>query len=363
MFKSLLRDRTLIILILLSLVLKVFSLSPNQVERYYTYGCYPWISRILRTLLGWMPFSLGDLLYAVAFIYVLRKVWNFIRVLAAREVKKYLTRVLLRKYLKVVLSLYLVFNLFWGLNYDRKGIADQLQLEVNPYTKEEIAALADLLQQRLCVYGDKTDSIRRLQLDRNKELFSQGVTAYKTAEKEFPFLRYRQPSIKASLLTPFGHLFGFTGYYNPFTGEAQLKTSVPVFLKPFIVCHEMAHQLGYAKENEANFAGFLAARKSPDPEFVYSAYFEMYTYAMRELYKTDREKAFAMSKTRHPQVSKDRLAFIQYLTRSKNPVEPFVTGIYDNYLKLNNQPNGKLTYDEVVSWLIAYMKKYGVEAI
>jgi hypothetical protein len=62
-------------------------------------------------------------------------------------------------------------------------------------------------------------------------------------------------------------------------------------------------------------------------------------------------------------VSKDRLAFIQYLTRSKNPVEPFVTGIYDNYLKLNNQPNGKLTYDEVVSWLIAYMKKYGVEAI
>jgi hypothetical protein len=363
MFKSLLRDRTLIFLVLVSIALKLFSLDPGRVERYYTFGVYPWTSQILRTLFGWLPFSLGDFLYAIAFIYVIRKVWKFIRVLAAREVKKYLTRVLLRKYLKVVLTVYLVFNLFWGLNYNRRGIADQLQLEVKPYTKEEISLLADILQQRLCVYGEKTDSLRRLQLDRNKELFSQGVAAYSNAEKLFPFLKYRQPSIKASLLTPFGHLFGFTGYYNPFTGEAQLKTSIPVFLKPFVVSHEMAHQLGYAKENEANFVGFLASKRSTDPEFVYSAYFDMYIYAMRELYKTDPQKAFAMSKTRHPQVTKDRLAFIQYLTRSKNPVEPFVTGIYDNYLKLNNQPNGKLTYDEVVSWLIAYLKKYGPEKI
>jgi hypothetical protein len=363
MLKSLLRDRTLIILVLVSIALKLFSLSPERVERYYTNGVYPWISRILRTLFGWLPFSLGDVLYAVAFIYAAGKVWKFIRVLASREVKKYLTRVLFRKYLKVVISVYLAFNVLWGLNYDRMGIAEQLQLEVKPYTKEEISALADILQQRLCVYGDKTDSIRRLELERNKILFSEGVAAYENAQKQFSFLEYRKPSVKASLLTPFGHLFGFTGYYNPFTAEAQLKTSAPVFLKPFIVCHEIAHQLGYAKENEANFVGFLAARNSADPEFVYSAYFDMYIYTMRELYKTDRMKAFAMSKTRHLQVTKDQRAFLQYLYKNKNPVEPFVTGIYDNYLKMNNQPGGKLTYDEVVSWLIAYMKMYGSEAI
>jgi hypothetical protein len=363
MLKSLLRDRTLVILVLISIALKLFSLNPGWVERYYTLGLYPWISRLLRTLFGWLPFSIGDLLYAIAFIYMLRKVWKFIRVLAAREVKNYLTRVLFRKYFRLALSVYLLFNVCWGLNYNRLGIADQLGLEVTPYTKEDVAALADLLQQRLCVYGDKTDSIYRLQLGRNKTLFAGGVAAYQAAEPRFGFLTYRQPSIKASLLTPFGHLFGFTGYYNPFTGEAQLKTSVPVFLKPFIVCHEMAHQLGYAKENEANFAGFLAATKSADPEFVYSAYFDMYMYTMRELYITDRQKAFAMSKTRHPQVTKDQRTFRQYLLRSRNPVEPFVTGIYDNYLKLNNQPNGKLTYDEVVSWLIAYMKKYGPDKI
>jgi hypothetical protein len=36
---------------------------------------------------------------------------------------------------------------------------------------------------------------------------------------------------------------------------------------------------------------------------------------------------------------------------------------YDGFLKMNNQPKGKETYNEVVAWLIAYMKRYGEEAI
>ncbi len=36
---------------------------------------------------------------------------------------------------------------------------------------------------------------------------------------------------------------------------------------------------------------------------------------------------------------------------------------YDHYLKLNNQPHGKETYNEVVGWIIAYAKKYGWEKV
>ncbi len=64
-----------------------------------------------------------------------------------------------------------------------------------------------------------------------------------------------------------GNYLGFTGYYNPFTGEAQVNTTVPLFVQPFTTCHEIGHQLGYAKENEANFAGYLAAKSSPDAGF------------------------------------------------------------------------------------------------
>ncbi len=46
---------------------------------------------------------------------------------------------------------------------------------------------------------------------------------------------------------------GVTGYLNPFTNEAQVNTTVPAFLQPFMTCHEIAHQLGFAPEEDANF--------------------------------------------------------------------------------------------------------------
>ena len=53
----------------------------------------------------------------------------------------------------------------------------------------------------------------------------------------------------------------------------------------------------------------------------------------------------------------------QYFLRNKNFIEPLMSGAYDNYLRLNSQPKGRATYNEVIAYLIAYMKKFGVEAI
>src|SRR5687768_14965936 len=95
------------------------------------------------------------------------------------------------------------------------------------------------------------------------------------------------PSIKPSFYSYAGNYLGFSGYYNPFSGEAQVNTTIPAFSQPFVSCHEIGHQLGFAKEDEANFAGFLSARKSPNPAFRYSVYFDMYGYALRDLFNRD----------------------------------------------------------------------------
>jgi hypothetical protein len=165
------------------------------------------------------------------------------------------------------------------------------------------------------------------------------------------------------MLTFLGRYFGFTGYYNPFTGEAQLKTDVPVFTKPFIVCHEIGHQLGYAKENEANFSSYLAGRVSDNVEFRYSVYYDMYSYAMSDLFVYNRPCFIELKESEHPQVKKDNKTYREYLQRSKNAVEPVMSLAYDRYLKMNNQPRGKEAYNEVVGWLMAYLKKYGKEAL
>lgn len=363
MLKSLARDRLLLLLVVIAVTLKLFSLNEARVEQYYTNGIYPFISSGLRLLFGWIPFSIGDLLYFTAFIYLVAKAWKWLKLLAKRQIKEYLSWILFGKFLKLVLWIYIIFNLFWGLNYNRQGIATAFNLEVRPYTTQELYDFTWLLQQRLCEFGEKTDTLNRLRYDDKDTLFRGGLDAYETIKKQYPFLDYNNPSLKPSILTPLGHYFGFTGYYNPFTGEAQMKTTVPVFVKPFVLCHEIGHQLGFAKENEANMVGFLVASKSSDPEFSYSAYWELYTYAIRELSRKDPASAWLLMSVVHPAYKRDYREYYNYLTNNSNMVEPYVSKFYDNYLRLNNQPKGKMTYNEVTAWLIAYMKKYGKEQI
>ncbi len=142
-----------------------------------------------------------------------------------------------------------------------------------------------------------------------------------------------------------------------------MKTSVPDFLKPFIVMHEIAHQLGYAKENEANFVTFLICASTQNVEFKYSVYFELFNYALNDINRRDTAIAASFKQNLHPQVIKDREELREYLQRNANVVEPIMTRFYDQYLKWNSQPKGRRTYNEVITWLITYMKKYGVENI
>ena len=81
------RKAWLIVLVLIVLI-KIFSLFPYAVEKYYSNGIYPVISRLLRFLFGWLPFSIGDLLYALAGIYLLIKAVQFIRAIFKKQAGK-----------------------------------------------------------------------------------------------------------------------------------------------------------------------------------------------------------------------------------------------------------------------------------
>ena len=45
--------------------------NPVFIERYYSNGIYPYISSFFRIILGWIPFSFGDVLLAFGvFIFI-----------------------------------------------------------------------------------------------------------------------------------------------------------------------------------------------------------------------------------------------------------------------------------------------------
>lgn len=356
------KNKTLVILLAVAVIIKVFSLFPDAVERYYTHGLYAFTSAVQRALFGWIPFSIGDLFYGAAVLFLLYKLYDLVRRLFRRQANRQYWQEGLRLFLAIFLWIYVSFNALWGLNYNRHGIATELDLEVTHYSKADLVAVMQTISDRLYAL-DSTGRLHRESLHKKRILFNGAINAYDSLALHHKGIGYPFRSVKPSLYSYLGNYLGFTGYYNPFTGEAQVNTTVPVFVQPFTTCHEIGHQLGYAKENEANFAGYLAAKSSSDAAFRYSVYFDLFSYSWYYLYRQDSVLAKQFNATLPPGAQKDYAVLRDFLRRHRNPVEAVIDKLYAQYLKANQQPSGKLSYNEVIAWLIAYYKKYGKEAI
>jgi len=255
------------------------------------------------------------------------------------------------------LWVYVLFNMLWGLNYNRKGIDYQLQLQLKPYDKQELHDVLQMIVERLNAL-DSNAHIARGEMNKKSVLFNNAVLSYNNISRQDNFLEYPSPSVKASVFSYIGNYLGFSGYYNPFSGEAQVNTTVPVYIRPFTTCHEIGHQLGYAKENEANFAGYLSAKSSNNPAFQYSVYFDLYLYAASELYFRDSTLMVPLREQLRSSVRNDLRMLRDFFSKYQNPFEPYIRKLYGRYLKANNQPNGIMTYDEVTGRIVAYYQKY-----
>jgi hypothetical protein len=263
---------------------------------------------------------------------------------------------------KVFLWVYIWFNILWGLNYSRLGIANQLGLEDTTYTNQELKDL-------LCDVVDELNATRIALGDSNYiyptslKIFDTAFNAYKDVKTQMPFLTYNYQSVKSSMLSGMVSYAGYSGYYNPFSGEAQVNTDLPKFYIPYVTCHEMAHQIGYASESEASFVGYLAAINSRNTLFRYSALFELFTVANAELFNENFISAILNIKSLHPFVMRDRRIYRNYILGKQNYVEPVMKTVYDQYLKANKQKSGINSYNELVGWVIDYRRKYGTQPV
>lgn len=342
----------------IAVFIHMYANDSTRVENQYSTGFYPAFSRILRYIFGWLPFSMGDVLYGLVICWLIWKIFGGIKMLFNKQASWNGFKSSLGKALRLLLITYILFNLFWGINYNRVGIAGQLKLSMGKYQPADLKIINGMLVEK--VNAAKLAMVNKsLSYPSKRELFVKVQDAYKEAEKVYPFLKYQPVSLKPSLWSWLGNYMGFTGYYNPFTAEAQVNTLVPEFLQPFTSCHEVAHQLGYAKEMEANFVGFLSATASKDILLHYSVYLDLFMYSNRNLFATDSVAAKHYRDKLAPAVITDLKEWRAFYQKHRNPVEPVFRWIYGKYLERNQQPQGVLSYDEVTGFIIAYYKKYG----
>jgi hypothetical protein len=338
-------------------LIKIATFFPKWIELNYSTGIYPSIARIFRAVFGWFPLSVGDLLYLAAGVYIAVKIYRLIKIIRRRRWDSLKVTERYVRIFFVLAGIYIFFNIFWGLNYNRLGIAYQLDIHPKEHTAADLKQLTSLLVYKL--NNHRVPLGEHIAYSPYNQVFSKAQVAYANANQSFSFIQYKTGSVKRSLYGRLGIYLGFLGYYNPFTGESQLNLTQPRFLLPFVTCHEIAHQLGYASESEANFVGYLAALKAGDPLFEYSAYFDMFNYANRELYLLDTASARGNVRQLDTLVRKDIRELREYYKKSDNVVEPIIKLFYDQYLKANQQEEGVQSYNEVVGWMVAYYKKFG----
>ena len=147
---------------------------------------------------------------------------------------------------------------------------------------------------------------------------------------------------------------GFAGYLNPFTLESQVNSNIPKLNYSTTAAHEMAHQLGIASETEANFVAYQTTITHPDPFIKFAGYSFALGYCYNELLKANSDSAKKKIARLNKGVLKNYQQLSIFWKKFKNPFEPYFKKSYDTYLKANGQQKGILSYNEMVSMVVAY---------
>lgn len=352
------RNLYLSLFLIVQIVLMRFITSDaSAIERYYSNGIYPVISSLFRILLGWIPFSIGDLLIFYFIFYAIRFTYKLFKT----RFKNFINKVLgIIAFFSVI---YFCFYLFWGLNYYREPLSKSLGYEKTNYSTEDLERVTIYLIDKLNetqVTITKSDTLKVENPYSNGEMYKLARKGYDSLAKTYPQFTYRFGTAKSSLMSLIQSYNGTSGYMNPLTGEAQVNSRIPKTSFPTTTCHEMSHQIGYAAENEANFIGFLAALYNDDIYFQYAAYRMATRYSIFELYKRDPDNYKKIYERINKGIIKDFRVSSEFWKQYENPFEPLMKKGYNAYLKSNNQSKGVESYNYVVDLLIHYYKEKGL---
>jgi hypothetical protein len=335
-----------IILSGLAILIFLFGFYPTFIQKYYSTGFYPYISSALRFISSLFPFAIGDIIYVLLIGFVLYKIVRFYR---QRKSLKRTDRILVPlQILNFFLILYIIFKIVWGLNYSRPSVSEELGIGNEKYSVKELLVLGDYFIKKTNDLKLKQNKIPAYTV---KELEIKSAAAYAFMAQKNKLFQYQNPCLKSVLNSWMISKIGIEGYYAPLSGEANMNMNLPDFVKPYVSCHEIGHQLGIAYEDEANLLGYLTASNSPDVNYQYSANYEMLRYILFEIRMKSPDDYKLLYLKLLPQVLADFKTEKEFWRKYNGDMFGYMDAAFDSFLKLNNQKKGIDSYQDIVIWL------------
>lgn len=345
-----------IFLVFQIVLIQILGFFPAFVEQFYSNSFYPILAGISRKLLGWIPVSVGDLLYFVVGFFILKWVINLFR----KPKNWKIVGLELTKYLSIF---YFMFHICWAFNYYREPLFEKMNIEKEYSDNDLLQFTKEMILQTnaIQVAITKNPNAKVVNPLSQAEIFEKSIIGYENLAKRHDFFTYESASVKKSIISlPLSYM-GFSGYLNPFTNEAQVNDRIPMINFSFTTCHEMAHQIGYASESEANFIGFLAVTQNEDLYFRYSGYSTALRYCLRNWEARNPEVGQQLLAEINPGVLENFEDSATHWKQYETVIEDGFKIFYDNFLKVNQQEDGLESYSKFLNLLINYAKNHSIK--
>jgi len=328
---------------------------PELVELYYSKGIYPVFARTLALFNGWVPFSLAEILVVIIIGGAVVALVSCVFDTDWRGLGRVLVRIL-----KVASVLYFLFVLLWGLNYSRLPFAVSAGFDQSePSTSELLRLCENLISSANTLRTSVVeDAYGVMTLNGSaRDVFARTHDGYWRAASKYPNLSARYGPPKAVVASKLMSYQGIGGIYMPYTGEANVNIAMPASSIPFTAAHEVAHQHGYAREEEANFIAYLTCSLHQDIDFRYSGALHALLYAMESLKVHDVDSFESLNATISTGVKRDIQAQRDYWQAHEGVLARFFDRLNDIFLKANRQKEGVFSYGRMVELLIAYYRQ------
>jgi len=349
------------------LVFQLLAFFPGIAETVYGRGLGPFIASLLSRLTGIVPLSLAELLIVGYVVWICWALFAAIRDVRNRD--RRLGNAVAAGVLRMGAHVGIIVALFyalWGFHYARMPLEQRQQWGGREANAEEVARLAaEMVEAANFEYagiarsddlGEPTEAPER------DELFEQLEIGWERANEIFgasgaAIAGFAPP--KSLIASPILDRLQTSGFYFPWTAEANFNAGNPQVSMPHVIAHEMSHQRGFAREDEANFAGYLAAASSPEPYPRYSAYVFAQRQLLSALARYDRDRAAGLASQRLPGVQRDIDAAREYWAQFEGRTSRAARSMNNAYLHSQRVPGGILSYQRSVELLIAYARSRG----
>lgn len=336
---------------ILSLLIHVFFYISSSFADWFNFTVASFLRDLLARISALIPFSVAEaLILLIVPLFIAALVYGF---LLKDELKQTRFLCLLLSFILLLYSLF-VFTFasgYRGSTLDRKmkietvAVGEKDLYDTALWLIDEIDALAPEISSD--AYGA---SVMPFGFDRMTE---EICASYESLRDRYHFIPYSSGRAKPVAMS---HAMSYTrilGVYTFFTGEANVNTNFNDFSTAFTAAHEMAHQRGFAREDEANMMAFLACTNSDVPYLRYAGYFEMLRYVLSAL-SSSSSMYYAEAWYRTPVFARlDQELYEAKFSPYRDSVVGNVSGsVNDAYLKLQGT-EGKKSYGLVVDLAVA----------